>query len=84
MTVDTPELERIPLQPQEQMALFGNLLDNAIEACEMLKEEDRWIRLTIRKSHQLLMIKIENSIREGTGPGRRSHPKAGPAFTGMD
>ncbi len=52
MTVDTPELERIP-QPQEQMALFGNLLDNAIEACEMLKEEDRWIRLTIRKSHLL-------------------------------
>ena len=63
MTVDTPELERIPLQPQEQMALFGNLLDNAIEACETLKEENRWIRLTIRKSHQLLMIKIENSIR---------------------
>lgn len=44
-------------------AVLGNLLDNALEAARQVqKEEQRFIRLTIRRIHQMLVIKVENSF----------------------
>lgn len=44
--------------------IFFNLLDNAIEACEKIARLDKWIRIVIKKNHQIYIIKIENSIEE--------------------
>lgn len=45
-------------------AVLGNLLDNALEAARQVqKQEQRFIRLTIRRIHQMLVIKVENSFQ---------------------
>ena len=44
--------------------LFGNLLDNAIEACCRIPETQRWIRVTISYSAGGLVLIIENSKDE--------------------
>lgn len=42
-------------------AVLGNLLDNALEAAGAVKEpEERWMSLTIRRIHQMVVIKVEN------------------------
>ena len=44
-------------------AILGNLLDNALEAARQVSEsEQRFIRLTIRRINQMLIIKVENSF----------------------
>lgn len=40
----------------------GNLLDNAIEACEKLEQEQRYINLTLKKKNHFLLIEVENSF----------------------
>ncbi len=42
------------------VAILGNLLDNALEAAGNAEESLRFIRLTIRRIHQMLIIKVEN------------------------
>lgn len=45
--------------------ILGNLLDNAIEACQRNKSsENKWIHLTIRIVNAMLVFKIENGIEE--------------------
>lgn len=51
----------LKLTDQELAALFGNALDNAIEACEQLKEGTGWIRVDIRRIQEMVFIKIANS-----------------------
>ncbi len=44
-------------------AILGNLLDNALEAAQQVPENDRrFVRLTIRRINQMLIIKVENSF----------------------
>ncbi len=43
-------------------AILGNLLDNAFEAAKQVREEERFVRLTIRRINQMLVIKVENSM----------------------
>lgn len=44
-------------------AILGNLLDNALEAARQVPNaEQRFVRLTIRRIHQMLVIKVENSF----------------------
>lgn len=50
---------------KETCSLLGNLLDNAIEACERMDSNaDRWISIKIENQKQLLFIKMENSVNE--------------------
>ena len=42
--------------------IFFNLLDNAIEACEKMENQDKWIRIAIKKKNQIYIMKVENSI----------------------
>ena len=44
--------------------LFGNLLDNAIEACCRIPKMQRWIRITISYSAGSLILIVENSKDE--------------------
>lgn len=44
-------------------AVLGNLLDNALEAAGRVPEpEQRFIKLTVRRVNQMLVIKVENSF----------------------
>ena len=44
-------------------AILGNLLDNAIEAARQVPDQsERTVALTIRRIHQMLVIKVENSL----------------------
>ena len=50
------------LEPQEIYSLFGNALDNAIEAVRGIEEpERRLISLNVRRSGAMCVINVENS-----------------------
>ncbi|MCD7756200.1 MAG: ATP-binding protein [Firmicutes bacterium] len=40
--------------------LFGNALDNAMEAVSQLEEENRLIRVTVRQRSDLVLVQVEN------------------------
>lgn len=44
--------------------IFGNLLDNAMEAAQKCKEGHRFVYLTVRRINNILIIKVENSFEE--------------------
>ena len=54
----------IRLSEQETIALLGNILDNAMDACMKLDEEDRWIRIVLKRIQEMTFIKISNSCKE--------------------
>ncbi len=62
--IDTEVVLQFPLNNREIISLFGNLLDNAIEACEKMKKNKKWIYIRIQKRYELLSIEIENSIEQ--------------------
>lgn len=45
------------------VAILGNLLDNAFEAVEGTEGELRFVELTIRRIHQMLIIKLVNGCK---------------------
>ena len=59
-------------EQQDINIIFGNLLDNAIEATEVLEESERWIDVELARVNQMLLITIKNSsgyrpkMRKGT------------------
>lgn len=44
--------------------ILANILDNAIEACSLMKEKEKWINIKVRKINELIIIKVENAIEE--------------------
>ncbi len=46
------------------VAILGNLLDNALEAVRKSRGQQAFIHLTIRRIHNMLVIKVENSMSE--------------------
>ena len=52
----------INIKSSDLCAILGNLLDNAIEACVKIEDEDkRKIHLIIRRIRHMLIVKVENS-----------------------
>lgn len=45
------------------VAILGNLLDNALEAVEGTEGDLRFINLTVRRIHEMLIIKLENGCK---------------------
>ena len=62
MYIWTVPILDFPCTESENISLFGNILDNAIEACEQMIVEKRWIELKIEKQNQLIFIEANNSI----------------------
>lgn len=50
-------------EQQDINIIFGNLLDNAVEAVMELEERDRWIEVKIAKVHQMIFITINNKSK---------------------
>ncbi len=51
------------LRSADLCAILGNLSDNALEAARQVPKKDgRFVRLTIRRIHQMLVIKVENGF----------------------
>lgn len=55
----------------DMVILLGNLLDNAVEACEKIPEEGRFITLLVSYGMKNLVISVENSY-DGHLDGRTS------------
>lgn len=64
MEINTEIITYFPLNNREMISLFGNLLDNAIEACEKVRTSKKWIGVRLKKHHEFLLIEIENTIEE--------------------
>lgn len=73
----------LPFAEKEVVALFGNALDNAIEACEKVMSGQRWIEVKMRRAQEMTFIEIANSyvpseqtrkgILTSTKPDRAMH-----------
>lgn len=61
------DLSSVTIDPIDLTIVLGNLLDNAMEACEKLEEQERWISVKVihETDAQLptLFLSIENSSR---------------------
>jgi len=53
--------------------ILNNLLDNAIEACEKLETGKEFIRLSLKRKKQFLILCVENSF-DGTVPVSKGSP----------
>ena len=54
---------RTNIRSVDLCAILGNLLDNAIEAARQVPDRSgRTVTLTIRRIHQMLVIKVENTF----------------------
>ncbi len=51
----------LPYEKTDVCALFSNMMDNAIEACEKIASKDKEITLDAKVGKGLLAIKIENT-----------------------
>lgn len=54
--------EKMPIAPEDLSVIFGNALDNAIEACDRLSsDEKKWITLILLQDSTSIFCKIINS-----------------------
>lgn len=53
--------EQLPMSDVELCSILGNMLDNAIEACGILPEEERFIRVYIGKLKGQMYLSVQNS-----------------------
>ncbi|GAA0803334.1 sensor histidine kinase [Faecalicatena orotica] len=56
-------LSKLPFKERELCIIFGNLLDNAIEACEKV-ESNRCIGVRLERQNNLFFLQIMNSIND--------------------
>ncbi len=58
------ELYTLPTSGEDFMIIWGNLLDNAIEAARKCEAEERKIHLCIKNVNEMFMLRIRNTCRE--------------------
>ena len=51
----------VSLNYKDAGILLGNILDNAMEACEKIRKEKRWIKIDMFHQKNTLFIKVCNS-----------------------
>ncbi len=64
----------LPMSHEDECIIFGNALDNAIEACDKVKE-DRYINVYIQYDRDKLICKIINSCASETGQAKATTKK---------
>ena len=56
--------DRLKLEDTELWVIFGNLLENAIEGCERVRDKERKIKVTIYYKDTTLFILVDNVVNE--------------------
>lgn len=56
--------ESLPIRDTDLCVLLGNLLDNAIEACEQIEPKKRFLRLYMVTRQKQLYISVQNAAKE--------------------
>ena len=56
--------KELSIEDVDLCVLLGNLLDNALEACEKIPEEQRFLRIYMVVNKSQLYISIQNSAKE--------------------
>ena len=64
LDVSVSVLGLLPVKDTDLCIMFGNLLDNAIEACEEIPVKERFIRVYCDTFGQQLYLSIQNSAKE--------------------
>ncbi len=64
---------RIPVEDVDLCVLLGNLLDNALEACDELEEQCRFLRIYMVVKGAQLYISIQNSAKEDLDFNERNY-----------
>lgn len=64
-------------KPVDICNVFANALDNAIEACELLPQEERSITMSIKSTPQFWLIAIENPVQKAVDIDRLFQKKGG-------
>ena len=54
------------MEPLDISTIFGNAIDNAIEASEKLPEDRRLVTVRAERFRDMLLIAVENNILPGT------------------
>lgn len=54
--------DKLPMSDVELCSMLGNILDNAVEACGTLPEEERFMRVYIGKLKGQLYLSVQNSV----------------------
>lgn len=57
-------IPKFPVNDNTLNIVLSNLLDNAIEACNKIQSDDKWIKISIRCVHSMVFIIIENSLAQ--------------------
>lgn len=62
-TIQVPE--KLPIEAVDICILFGNAIDNAIEACEKVKSGEKHVRLSVIYDGDSVLCKISNTVSNG-------------------
>jgi len=54
----------LDISPQDLVIVIANLFENAVNAAQKLKMENKIINISIRERERHLLIRIENPCRE--------------------
>lgn len=55
------DVHHVPMNETDVMVIFGNLLDNAVEAAAKCEEGSRWITMKIKNVNEIVCLEISNS-----------------------
>lgn len=56
--------EQIPVEDVDMCVILGNLLDNALEACEQIPEKQRFLRIYMIVNKSQLYLSVQNAAKE--------------------
>ena len=62
--MEVDHMARLPLTDYDICTVISNLFDNAIEACEQIKKDNKEIYISIKKSETLYILKFVNSMEK--------------------
>lgn len=65
--------EVISIEDVDLCVVLGNLLDNALEACDMIAEEKRFLRIYLAVNRSQLYLSVQNSAKEELGFNERNY-----------
>lgn len=57
------KMKKLSITDNELCALLTNLIDNALEACQYVEKDNRWISVAIRNINNMLVVNIKNSYK---------------------